>query len=163
MAKLTVGKLEKEQLELVEERAVQVARLQELNMRLESGDASLAELRTAADEMAEIRDFLKAIDLRSVAVGDQLRDLRDQERKARVAVLHAEEQDVFDQFSEAVDAFQDGPMTLLLDVHKRVTDAGGFPLYRHRARGVVGAVNTFQRNQLMHAHREARKRELRGQ
>ena len=158
MAGLTVGKLEKEHAELLEERAGQVARLQELDARLQSGDASLKELRVAADEMAECRRFVEAIDRRLVAVGEQLRGLRQAEQKARVAVLHAEEQDAFRVFCEAVDALQDGPMQLLLDAQKAVRDGGGVPVCAHRARSVVKAVGGFQRMQLMHAHREKAER-----
>lgn len=161
MAKVTVSGLEKEHRELIEERASQLARLQELDARLQSGDASLKELRLAADEMAECRRFVEALDRRLVAVGGQLRDLRDQERKARVAVLLDEEQDVFQEFCEAVDALQDGPMQLLLDAQKAVRDAGGFPEHAHRARKVFDAVNKFQRMELTVANIQARKAELR--
>jgi len=152
--KVTVGTLGNEQAELLEERAKQVARLQELDARLQSGDASLQELRVAADEMAECRRFVEAIDRRSVAVGQQLRDREAEERKARVAVLHAEEQDAFAVFCEAVDALEDGPMQLLLDAQKALFDAKGFPRYGHRARGVLKAVAKFQRMQVMHANQE---------
>ena len=160
MAKQTVGKLEKEHLELVEERARQVARLHELDARLDSGDASLKELRVAADELAEVRRFVEALDRRMVAVGQQLRELKEAERKARVAELHETEDAVFLEFCNAVDQFQDGPQQELLGIQKAIYDAGGFPQYRHRARGVVDAVTKFQRSELMHANMEARKREL---
>ena len=160
MAKVTVGKLEKEHRELIEERAAQLARLQELDARLQSGDASLKELRVAADEMADVRSFVEALDRRLVAVGGQLRDLQAEERKARLAVLHAEEWDVFQEFCEAVDALQDGPMQLLIDAQRAVRDAGGFPEHAHRARKVFDAVNRFQRSELTVANIQARKAEL---
>jgi len=158
MARLTVGKLEKEHAELLEERASQVARVQELDARLQSGDASLKELRVAADEMAEARRFVEALDRRSVAIGEQLRGLRQAEQRARLAVLHAEEQDAFLVFSDAVDQLQDGPMQLLLDAQKAVRDGGGVPVCAHRARSVVKAVGGFQRMELMRAHMEKAER-----
>ena len=150
-SKSTVGGLGKEKAELLEERASQLERLEELDGRLQSGDASLSELRVAADEMAQGRDFVEAIDRRLVAVGEQTRELERAELEARVAVLREVEDAAFLEFCQAVDALQGGPMRELLDAQRAIKDAGGFYQYGHAIRTVVKGVIKFQNLQSMRA------------
>ena len=154
--KLDLDKIRKEAAELQAERADVAARMAELDRRLSDDSSSLAELRAAADELADRRHYTEALDRRLAGLANQQRQAEHEEKKARIAAAQEKEHEAYNRFCEAVEAFSEGPMKELLKANRAVTDAGGLSRARD-ARNVIEAVQKYLRIKWMREQKDAGK------
>lgn len=123
--KMDLAAITEELAELQAEKANTAARIAELEQRLDSGELTVKELRITADELAEARSYMAALDRRLPALSNQRREIEEAERRARLVVLHEKEREAYAEYMAALRDLADGPQAAYLAAVRAVTDARG--------------------------------------